>query len=130
MNPKITILIIDDEVVSRYTMEALLEDDHHVLFFADDGLQGLEKAETLNPDIVFLDVMMPGMNGFEVCRRLRAQPAFSSLPIVMITAWDDPIARQRCLDVGANQAICKPFNRHQLYEQLQQWVIPHVNLET
>lgn len=123
MNNKINILIIDDEVVSRYTMETLLEDDKHNLFFAEDGLQGLEKADTLNPDIVFLDVMMPGINGFEVCRRLRAIPNFLALPIIMITAWDDPVARQRCLEVGANQVICKPFNRNQLHEPIRKLVM-------
>jgi CheY-like chemotaxis protein len=125
MTHKINILIIDDEVVSRYTMETLLEDEQHIVFFAEDGLQGLEKAETLHPDIIFLDVMMPGINGFEVCRRLRAMPNFLKLPIIMITAWDDPVARQRCLDVGANQVICKPFNRTQLHEHIRQLFAPN-----
>lgn len=124
MTNKINILIIDDEVVSRYTMETLLEDEQHIVFFAEDGLQGLEKAETLHPDIIFLDVMMPGINGFEVCRRLRAMPNFLKLPIIMITAWDDPVARQRCLEVGANQVICKPFNRNQLHEPIRKLVTP------
>lgn len=124
MTNKINILIIDDEVVSRYTMETLLEDEQHIVFFAEDGLQGLEKAETLHPDIIFLDVMMPGINGFEVCRRLRAMPNFLKLPIIMITAWDDPVARQRCLEVGANQVICKPFNRNQLHEPICKLVTP------
>jgi DNA-binding response OmpR family regulator len=88
-------------------------------------LQGLEKAETLNPDIIFLDVMMPGINGFEVCRRLRAKPNFIKLPIIMITAWDDPVARQRCLDAGADQVICKPFNRTQLHEHIRQLFTSH-----
>ena len=125
MTNKINILIIDDEVVSRYTMETLLEDEQHIVFFAEDGLQGLEKAESLHPDIIFLDVMMPGINGFEVCRRLRAMPNFLKLPIIMITAWDDPVARQRCLDVGANQVICKLFNRTQLHEHIRQLFAPN-----
>lgn len=118
-NDKITILIVDDEIVSRYTMEALLESENHTLVFAENGEQGLQKAETLQPDLVLLDVMMPGMNGFEVCRRLRANPKFQELPVVMVTAWDEPTARTRCLEIGANDVICKPFNRADLHSRVR-----------
>ncbi len=114
-----TILIVDDEIVSRYTIEALLESEQYSLFFAENGEQGIEKAETMKPDIMLLDVMMPGMNGFAVCRKIRANPQLKDLPIVMITAWDDPTAKQRCLDVGANDVICKPFNRADLHEKVK-----------
>ena len=113
MTDKPTILIVDDEIVSRYTLGALLEEDY-TLVFAEDGAQGLEKAETIIPDLILLDVMMPGMNGFEVCRRLRAHPLLANLPVAMITAWDDPTARSRCLEIGADEVICKPFNRASL----------------
>ncbi len=115
---KITILIVDDEIVSRYTMEALLESEEYTLVFAEDGLQGLEKAEAMIPDLILLDVMMPGINGFEVCRRIRANPRLANLPVVMVTAWDDPTARSRCLEMGANDVICKPFNRGVLHKQI------------
>ncbi len=114
MTEKITILIIDDEIVSRYTIEALLESENYTLVFAENGKQGLEKAEVMVPDLVLLDVMMPGMNGFEVCRHLRANPQLCALPVAMVTAWDDPVARQRCLDIGATEVICKPFSRNEL----------------
>jgi len=114
MTEKITILIIDDEIVSRYTIEALLESENYTLLFAENGKQGLEKAEVMVPDLVLLDVMMPGMNGFEVCRHLRANPQLCALPVTMVTAWDDPVARQRCLDIGATEVICKPFSRNEL----------------
>lgn len=124
MKNKITILIVDDEIVSRYTLEALLESDDYTLVFAENGIQGLEKAEVMTPDLIFLDVMMPGMNGFEVCRRLRANPRLAHLPVVMVTAWDDPTARLRCLEIGANEVICKPFhstNLHALVQNLIQF---------
>ena len=111
MTDKITILVIDDEIVSRATIEALLESDNYTLVFAEDGKQGLEKVELMIPDLVLLDVMMPGMNGFEVCRRLRANPRLTNLPVVMVTAWDDPTARSRCLEMGATEVIGKPFSR-------------------
>ncbi|WP_101539230.1 response regulator [Beggiatoa leptomitoformis] len=120
---KITLLIVDDEIVSRSSLEALLESDEYQLFFAENGAQGLEKAESIHPALVILDVMMPGMNGFEVCRRLRANPTLAQTPIMMITAWDDPTAKQRCLDVGANDVICKPFNRADLHARVQKLII-------
>jgi len=120
MTEKITILIIDDEIISRYTIEALLESENYTLLFAEDGKQGLEKAEVMVPDLVLLDVMMPGINGFEVCRRLRQNPQLRLLPVVMVTAWDDPVARQRCLDIGATEVICKPFSRNELHTLINQ----------
>ncbi len=120
MSEKTTILIIDDEIVSRATLEALLETPDYALVLAETGIQGLEKAETLTPDLILLDVMMPGMNGFEVCRRLRAHtnPKLAHVPVMMITAWNDPTARARCLDMGANEVICKPFDRHDLHQRV------------
>jgi CheY-like chemotaxis protein len=114
MNDKITILVIDDEIVSRYTIEATLESEDYTLVSAESGEQALEKIEVIMPDLVLLDVVMPDMNGFEVCRRLRAHPHLANLPIIMVTAWDDPIARTRCLEMGATEVICKPFNHKEL----------------
>jgi len=114
MTDAITILIIDDEMVSRYTIAAILEPNHYTLVFAEDGKQGLEKAKTISPDLVLLDVMMPHMNGFEVCRHLRTYPELVNTPVVMVTAWNDPIARARCLEMGANEVIYKPVDRTEL----------------
>ncbi|EDN71034.1 response regulator receiver [Beggiatoa sp. PS] len=114
MSDKIIILVIDDEIISRYTIEALLESNDCTLVFAENGKQGIEKAETMTPDLILLDVMMPDMNGFQVCRLLRADLRFKDVPIVMVTGWDDPIARSRCLSIGATDIICKPFNRKDL----------------
>ncbi|EIJ41977.1 response regulator with CheY-like receiver domain and winged-helix DNA-binding domain [Beggiatoa alba B18LD] len=120
---KIPLLIVDDEIVSRSSLEALLESDEYQLFFAEDGAQGLDKAESIHPVLMILDVMMPGMNGFEVCRRLRANAKLAQIPVIMITAWDDPTAKQRCLDVGANDVICKPFNRADLQARIQKLIV-------
>jgi CheY-like chemotaxis protein len=119
---KSTILIIDDEIVSRYTIEALLESEQYALVFAENGMQGLEKAQAMPPDLILLDVMMPGMNGFAVCRKLRADERFVDTPVIMITAWDDATARQRCLEVGAHDVICKPFNRAELHSKVEKYM--------
>lgn len=114
MSDKIIILVIDDEIISRYTIEALLESKDYTLVFAENGKQGLEKADAMTPDLILLDVMMPDMNGFQVCRHLRADSRFKNIPVIMVTGWDDPIARSRCLSIGATDIICKPFNRKEL----------------
>jgi len=122
MNKNATILIIDDEVVSRYTIEALLDSDGYTLVFAEDGEEGLEKAAGIIPDLILLDVMMPGITGFEVCRRLRLNNRLKNVPIIMVTAWDDATAKQRCINMGANAVICKPFNYEKLSNQLQYFI--------
>jgi len=109
-----TVLIIDDEPAAREALEALLAAEDYQLEFAVDGLQGLARAAELYPDIVLLDVMMPGIDGFEVCRRLRADSVLAEVPVVMITALDDQVSRLRGIDAGADDFISKPFDKSEL----------------
>jgi DNA-binding response OmpR family regulator len=109
-----TVLIIDDEPAARETLEALLAAEGYQLEFAGDGLQGLARAAELYPDIILLDVMMPGIDGFEVCRRLRVDPVLAEVPVVMITALDDQASRLRGIDAGADDFISKPFDKSEL----------------
>jgi two-component system, cell cycle response regulator len=109
-----TVLIIDDEPAARESLEALLTAEGYQLEFAMDGLQGLARAVELYPDIILLDVMMPGIDGFEVCRRLREDPILAEVPVVMITALDDQASRLRGIDAGADDFISKPFDKLEL----------------
>lgn len=88
-----TILIVDDELGGRKTLEALLKAEGFNLIFAASGAEALDKAAEFAPDLVLLDVMMPGMDGFEVCRRLRADPFLAEMPVIMVTALDDRDSR-------------------------------------
>ncbi len=114
MSENSTILIVDDELVSRYTVEVLLTQEGYNLVFAENGEDALEKAAQSIPDLMLLDVMMPGMDGFEVCRHLRANPRLAELPIVMVTALDDRDSRLRGLEAGADDFMSKPFDRAEL----------------
>lgn len=114
MSENSTILIVDDELVSRYTVEVLLTQEGYNLVFAENGEDALEKAAKSTPDLMLLDVMMPGMDGFEVCRHLRANPRLAELPIVMVTALDDRDSRLRGLEAGADDFMSKPFDRAEL----------------
>ena len=111
---KSTILIVDDEQVSRYTVEILLAAEGYNLVFAENGEDALQKAGELVPDLMLLDVMMPGMDGFEVCQRLRDNKRLAELPIVMVTALDDRDSRLRGIQAGADDFMSKPYDRAEL----------------
>ncbi len=114
-----SILIVDDEPLGRETLRALLHGKGHRLIFAGSGQEALELAETWKPDLILLDVMMPGMDGFEVCRRIRQTPSLAEVPIVMITALGDRASRIKGLNVGADDFITKPFDRTELRARIR-----------
>jgi two-component system cell cycle response regulator len=109
-----TILIVDDDALGRETLEALLLSEGHNLAFAGNGFDALDMAAQLIPDLVLLDVMMPDMDGFEVCRRLRKDPALAEMPVVLVTALDDRDSRIRGLEAGADDFVSKPVDGAEL----------------
>ncbi|HWQ14191.1 MAG TPA: response regulator [Roseiflexaceae bacterium] len=114
MEQRSLILIVDDHPLARETLAALLEPEGYQLAFAASGPEALAQARALTPDLVLLDVMMPGMDGFEVCRRLRDDPELALVPVIVVTALDDPGATLRALEAGADDFLGKPFNRAEL----------------
>jgi PAS domain S-box-containing protein/putative nucleotidyltransferase with HDIG domain len=106
-----TILIVDDEPAGRDTLEAILYRQGYELAFATNGAEALELAINLLPDVVLLDVMMPGMDGFEVCRRLRAEARVAEVPVILVTALDDRESHILGFEAGADDFISKPFDR-------------------
>jgi putative two-component system response regulator len=115
---KSTILIVDDESSGRDTLESILEPEGYILVMAENGFQAIEKAIAIQPDIILLDVMMPGMNGFEVCRRIRSEKQLAEIPILFLTALDDRQSLLSGLDAGADEFISKPFDRFELRARL------------
>jgi len=113
-----TILIVDDDPAGRRTLESILEGQGYNLEMAENGLQALEKAGKLLPDVILLDVMMPGMDGFEVCQRIRNNPLLAEIPIIMLTALDDRKSLLDGLESGADDYITKPYDRHELRARL------------
>ncbi|MCF3650962.1 ATP-binding response regulator [Synoicihabitans lomoniglobus] len=114
MNQPATILIVDDHEANRETLAALLESAGYRLIEAEDGSSTLEVAFASPPDLILLDVMMPGMDGFEVCRRLRADARTAEVPVIMLTALDDQRSRLTGIEAGADDFVSKPFNRAEL----------------
>src|SRR5262245_17012134 len=104
------VLVVDDVQANLRLLEARLTAEYFEVTTAASGAEALEACEMGNCDIVLLDVMMPEMDGFEVARRLKANPATHHIPIIMLTALDQPSDRVRGLDAGADEFLTKPVN--------------------
>jgi diguanylate cyclase (GGDEF)-like protein/PAS domain S-box-containing protein len=110
-----TILIVDDAIQNRKLLEALLRPEGYVTLCAASGEEALESIAHEAPDLVLLDVMMPGMDGCDVAKALKADPATSSIPIIMVTSHIDPRARLAGLSAGAEEFLTKPVDRSELW---------------
>jgi response regulator RpfG family c-di-GMP phosphodiesterase len=119
MSQASTILIVDDEPLGQETLSALLAGHGYHLAFASNGQDALAQTAALTPDLILLDVMMPDLNGFDVCRQLRADPRLAEVPIILVTALDDRDARLRGIEAGADDFVSKPFDRAELRARIR-----------
>lgn len=119
MLPSPTLLIADDDADIRETLRGLFAAEPYRLVFAENGAEALARAADVLPDVILLDVLMPQVDGLEVCRRLRADARQSAVPILLITALDSPSARLAGLEAGADDFISKPFDRIELQARVR-----------
>ena len=110
------ILVIEDEISLRETLAYNLQKQGYLVETSGDGLQGLQLARQMSPDLILLDVMLPGMDGFEICRVLRRE---MDIPILMLTARADEIDRVVGLELGADDYITKPFSMRELLARVK-----------
>src|SRR5450830_251973 len=123
-NPdKPVVLIVDDNIANIEVLGAALAKDYEIRF-ATGGAEGLELATRVPPDLILLDVMMPGMDGFETCQRLRANPQMRDTPVIFISALDAVADKVKAFKVGGSDYVTKPFQP----EEVQARVSTHVNL--
>ena len=113
------ILIADDNPTNVELLEAYFDDSGCELAVAVDGQQTLEMAATFLPDLILLDVMMPKLSGFEVCERLRSNPATQGIMILMVTALNEPNDIQRAVDAGCDDFLSKPVQRLELLKRVE-----------
>lgn len=113
------ILIVDDEKDLVETMTLRLEAAGYEVLCAYDGQDGLEKARDIKPDLILLDVMMPKMDGYQVCRMLKFDEDYKNIPIIMLTARGQEQDRKTGIDVGTNDYITKPFDSKDLLARIQ-----------
>ncbi|HZM18258.1 MAG TPA: response regulator [Gaiellaceae bacterium] len=114
MSPRPLVLVADDDPDILLLMTLTLERDGYDVVAAKDGLGALEAAVERVPHLVLLDLMMPGLDGYEVTRRLRLEPATKDLPIVIVTAAAEESQAARALDAGADAYMKKPFSPREL----------------
>jgi two-component system alkaline phosphatase synthesis response regulator PhoP len=115
------ILIADDEVHIRILLAQTLEDLEDAgaqVLSAGNGLDAWEIARSERPDVIILDVMMPGLSGYEVCERIRGDPALSRAHVIILTARGQHEDRERSIKVGANDYITKPFDPDRLIQRV------------
>ena len=116
---EVTILVVDDEPINRQVLRNQLEMVGYRVEVAIDGLQGLKLLEKLNPQVILLDVMMPRLSGYQTCYRIRQKYSASELPIILLTAKDQPEDTVRGFQHGANDYLTKPFSREELLIRVQ-----------
>ena len=113
------VLIVEDEPDIRELVLHHLKREGYLVSAAASGEEALRQVRTAPPDLVLLDLMMPAMNGLEVCRRLRQDPATAALPIVMLTAKGDEVDRVLGLEIGADDYVVKPFSPKELLARVR-----------
>lgn len=109
-----TVLIVDDEERNRRLLEVFASSDGYRTLIATNGKQGLLLAMKERPDVVLLDLMMPEMDGFEVARRLKAEPETAGIPVIVVSSLDDAASRGRMRECGIDRILGKPIDRWKL----------------
>jgi len=113
------ILVVDDNKPNVELLQAHLESAGYNVVTAYGGEEALEKAESEEPDMILLDIMMPRISGYEVCRRLKADPKSRVIPIVMVTALNELEDVEKGVDVGADDFLMKPINKLELIARVK-----------
>jgi len=113
------ILLVDDEIDMLLPLKMSLEVEDYLVLGARNGFEALELAKTNIPDLILLDIMMPGMDGYEVCARLKKDPVLRNIPVIMLTAKDAVREKVKGLDIGADDYVTKPFNLNELKARIK-----------
>ena len=113
------ILIADDNENIREALTYLLEDEGYKLALARDGADTLKKVREFLPDVLFLDIMMPEMNGYEVCRAIKNDPKLRNTYVIMLTAKGQVFEQERGKEVGADEYIVKPFSPMEILSKIK-----------
>ncbi|MGE5608843.1 MAG: response regulator [Bacillota bacterium] len=117
--PQSTILIVDDNAQNVELLQAFLESLPVKIVTASDGIEGLEKVHQHNPDLILLDIMMPRMSGFQVCRKLKSDPATKDIQILMVTALNELGDIEQASECGTDDFVSKPVNKLELLTRVK-----------
>lgn len=115
-----TVLVVDDSPTQREMIVALLQSHNFAVWLAEDGDEALERAQQIAPDVILLDVLMPGMNGYEACRKLKSHPLTKDIPVVICSSKTSPIDHHWGKKLGAAAYVDKPSYEQDLVKTLRQ----------
>ena len=118
----IKVMLVDDSVAIRRTAETLLKREGYTVFTADDGFEALSKIVDNHPDIIFLDIMMPRLDGYQTCTVIKNNRRFKTTPVIMLSSKDGVFDKARGKLVGSEQFLTKPFTREELLDAIHQHV--------
>ncbi len=122
--PKPMILVVDDVPKNIQLLGNILRNNNYQISFAANGQQALEMMNDITPDLVLLDIMMPGENGYEICKKLKSDESTVEIPIIFISALDDMVDMDRAFSVGGVDYITKPFSSVEILARID----THLNL--
>lgn len=117
-----TIMIVDDSKTIRRTAETLLQREGFSVVTAEDGFEALAKIAALKPDIIFVDIMMPRLDGYQTCALIKNNPEFKNTPVIMLSSKDGLFDKAKGRIVGSDQYVTKPFSKVEILEAVQSYI--------
>lgn len=124
----IKVMVVEDSLVQRKAIASFLKSGGAMAIEAQDGTEAIALLETQQPDLILLDAIMPRMNGYEVCRRIKSNPKTQHIPIIMCTGQDSTSDRYWAMKQGADAYLVKPFRAAELISLLKQFLRPSVKI--
>jgi twitching motility two-component system response regulator PilG len=121
MTPVLKVLVIDDSNTIRRSAEIFLKQGGHEVLLAEDGFDALSKINDYQPDLVFCDILMPRLDGYQTCSIIKRNARFSSIPVVMLSSKDGVFDKARGRMVGSQEYLTKPFTKDQLLQAVQRF---------
>lgn len=120
-SPALKVLVVDDSNTIRRSAEIFLKQGGHDVLLADDGFDALAKINDFQPDLVFCDILMPRLDGYQTCAIIKRNARFSGIPVVMLSSKDGVFDKARGRMVGSQEYLTKPFTKDQLLQAVQQF---------
>lgn len=122
MDKTIKVMVVDDSATIRRTAESLLSREGYTVITADDGFEALPKIVEQHPDIIFLDIMMPRLDGYQACSVIKHNSTYKNIPVVLLSSKDGVFDKARGKLVGSEQFITKPFTKEDLLDAIAHYV--------
>ncbi len=119
--PALKVLVVDDSNTIRRSAEIFLKQGGHDVLLAEDGFDALAKINDYQPDLVFCDILMPRLDGYQTCAIIKRNPQFAALPVIMLSSKDGLFDKARGRMVGSQDYLTKPFTKDQLLQAVQQF---------